>query len=248
MPVDQPGPWLSSKIAFCHIETAVMQSAVLGSPLCCSRTLHRLPTIAQYDKQPVRKCVRSSQCRVRAHGGCSTAVPDSLATELRRSNQLWLQEALQAPLVPHDSADCVIYILGVACWGPLQHDLVEQALHHLRPDEVLVDQPQTTSELLLPHPQWIQSILDHQQCLHPGQQQGQQWQQHVQSLAAELSSSMPAAKVGKDIMDPFESFGYYSGLDYFKQPGSLAEVLQLCGYLPGQEVVAAAQYALAHGG
>jgi hypothetical protein len=126
--------------------------------------------------------------------------------------------------------------------------LVEQALHKLQPDEVLVDQPQTTSELLLPQPQWVQSVLDHQQCLQPGQQQGQQRQQHVQALAAELFSSMPAAKVGKDIMDPFESFGYYSGLDYFKQPGSLAEVLQLCGYLPGQEVVAAGQYALAHGG
>jgi hypothetical protein len=132
--------------------------------------------------------------------------------------------------------------------------LVSQALQQLQPDEVFVEQPQTSSELLLPHPEWVQSVMDHEQCTkaleqaHLQGQQWQQWQQQLLSFTAELSSSsVPTAKVGKDIMDPYESFGYYSGLDFIKQPDSAVEVLQCCGFLPGREVATAAQYAQQHG-
>lgn len=179
--------------------------------------------------------------------------------QLQRCNQQWLQEALQTPLEPHDSsASCEVYVLGVCFWAPAQHHLVLAALEQLQPDEVLVEQPAhtATSDLLLPHPQWIQTVLDHEQAGGwagaggtAAVEQGQQWQQQQQAFASELSSSsLPAAKVGRDIMDPYESFGYYAGLDYMKQPAAIATVLQLCGFLPGQEVVAAAKYALAHGG
>lgn len=174
--------------------------------------------------------------------------------QLQLSNQQWLQHALQQPLSNLEGSGCTLYILGVCFWAPLQHELVSQALQQLQPDEVLVEQPQTNSELLLPHPEWVQYVIDFDQCIeavqqaHQQGQQWQQWQQQLLSLRAELSSSSaPTAKVGKDIMDPYESFGYYSGLDFIKQPGNALEVLQSCGFLPGREVAAAAQYAQLHG-
>lgn len=181
--------------------------------------------------------------------------PFECQQQLQLSNQQWLKHALQQPLHMLDGSECTIFILGVCFWAPLQHVLVSQALQQLQPDEVLVEQPQTNSELLLPHPEWVQSVMDYDQCieaLEHGVQQAQpwqQWQQQLQSLTAELSSSsVPAAKVGKDIMDPYESFGYYSGLDFVKQPDSAVEVLQSCGFMPGREIATAAQYALSQGG
>jgi hypothetical protein len=177
---------------------------------------------------------------------------------LQRSNQHWLKDSLQKPLKLHDDGSCTIHVMGVCFWAPRQHELVLSALQQLQPDEVLIEQPQTNSDLLLPHPAWIQSVIDYEQCVQAlvqlqqqqdPQQQWQQWQHQLIACTAELSSSSsPTAKVGKDIMDPFETFGYYAGLDFVKQGDSIAQVLQLCGFLPGQEMVTAAQYALNQGG
>jgi hypothetical protein len=198
-------------------------------------------------------------CRAGQQPVQPTAVGLEVVQHLQCSNQLWLKESLQKPLKVDGDGSCTIYVLGVCLWAPLQHELVLQALQQLQPDEVLIEQPQTNSELLLPHPAWIKTVIDYEQCVQAllqkqqqqqdPQQQWQQWQHQLVTLTAELSSSSsPTAKVGKDIMDPFETFGYYAGMDFVKQGDSVTQVLQLCGFLPGQEMVTAAQYALNQGG
>lgn len=182
------------------------------------------------------------------------AVPH-LQPFLQHANKQWLQESLNTPLRLQDDTDadkvCRVFVLGVCFWAPLQHELVAAALAALSPDEVLIEQPAASTSLLLPHPAWVQTVMDFEQCVSAAGQvaQGQQQQQQQwQEFTAELrSSSTPTARVGKDILDPFESFGYYGGLDFVKQADGIADMLQLCGFLPGQEVVTAAQYALTQG-
>ncbi|KAL6762590.1 hypothetical protein V8C86DRAFT_2516394 [Haematococcus lacustris] len=50
--------------------------------------------------------------------------------------------------------------------------------------------------------------------------------------------------VGRDIFDPYEALGYYSGLELLLQPGHVAAALQLFGYAPGAELAAAAEHGL----
>lgn len=176
----------------------------------------------------------------------------AVTPHLRHSNQQWLQRCLDQPLL-YGSEDGVggvsssptVYLLGCCFYAPLQHELVAAALQQLQPDEVLIEQPPPPSNtgLLLPHPQWVQAALDHAQCWQ------QQDQQQLQAFESELAASAPnpPAKVGKDIMDPYETFGYYGGLEYGQRPAALARVLQRCGFLPGREVVTAVQHALQQG-
>lgn len=224
-----------------------------GLPCPCKLLVFKPPS-AQYSW----KGGRSSRTVVRASQDSEhTTVPKELLRHLQQSNLQWLQQSIP-PLHLHEDNSCSVYVLGVCFWAPAQDQLVLEALQQLQPDEVLIEQPQTNSELLLPHPAWVQSVMDYEQCVEAvsqqlqqqtsQQQEWQQWQQQLHAFRAELASSRASdAKVGKDIVDPFESFGYYAGLDFVRQPDSIAEVLQLCGFLPGQELVAAAQYALTQG-
>lgn len=55
------------------------------------------------------------------------------------------------------------------------------------------------------------------------------------------------AKVGRDIIDPVETFGYYPGLDLFMNPAAAATAVNACGFLPGEELLVAAEHAMTHG-
>lgn len=53
--------------------------------------------------------------------------------------------------------------------------------------------------------------------------------------------------MGRDLLDPCESFGYYAGLDFVCQPGGATDVQRLCGFVPGAELHAAAEHASSSG-
>ncbi|KAG2432385.1 hypothetical protein HYH02_012957 [Chlamydomonas schloesseri] len=69
----------------------------------------------------------------------------------------------------------------------------------------------------------------------------------VAAAAARLREALPGlaqrARVGRDLLDPFEVLGLYSGCDYVTRPEQLAEALALFGFLPGLEYLALAQAA-----
>jgi hypothetical protein len=155
-------------------------------------------------------------------------------------------------------------LVGTCFFAPLQEQLVQAALQQVQPDYIAIEQPADATSapgqpgVLLTHPLWIQTLLDNEDALQPALRRGlaaagtqlqqpqltQQLQQLEQQL---LEIGHPAAKVGRDILDPWESFGFYGGLDLARTPSVLVPVLQRCGFLPGFELLAAATHALETG-
>ncbi|GLC34743.1 hypothetical protein PLESTB_001158600 [Pleodorina starrii] len=65
-------------------------------------------------------------------------------------------------------------------------------------------------------------------------------EQVVERLRSLLPGLAQPARVGRDLLDPFEVYGLYGGCDYVVQPGQLVEALSLFGHLPGLEYAALA--------
>lgn len=198
------------------------------------------PKASEHAQICLRRALRPVRQRAAAFASAADALhdPSAVVQQLQRSNRSWLENVISNPL--EYNGFCTVYLVGVCFWSPLQQQLVTEALLELQPDAVLLEQPRELSTLMLPHPQWMQTVMD-----------WQQWQKGTKQLDILLdeltSCQFPDARVGKDIVDPYETFGYYAGLDLFKQPQHVAQVLQLCGFMPGQELVMAAQHALVQG-
>ncbi|KAG2502227.1 hypothetical protein HYH03_000713 [Edaphochlamys debaryana] len=64
----------------------------------------------------------------------------------------------------------------------------------------------------------------------------------VEREAARLRALLPGlavpARVGRDMLDPYEVLGMYGSVDYVTRPSQLAEALALFGFLPGLELAA----------
>uniref|UniRef100_A0A383V4V0 Uncharacterized protein n=1 Tax=Tetradesmus obliquus TaxID=3088 RepID=A0A383V4V0_TETOB len=183
---------------------------------------------------------------------------------LPSANRQWLQHALDNKLVDAETG-CTVVLVGACFFAPLQEQLVQAALQQVQPDYIAIEQPADATSakgqpgVLLPHPLWIQTLLDNEDALQPAlrrglaaagstQQQQPQLTLELQQLEQQLLDiGHPAAKVGRDIMDPWETFGFYGALDLARAPAVLVPVLQRCGFLPGLELLAAAMYALEQG-
>ncbi|GIL62299.1 hypothetical protein Vafri_16578 [Volvox africanus] len=68
---------------------------------------------------------------------------------------------------------------------------------------------------------------------------------------AQLRALLPGlahpARIGRDLLDPFEVLGMYGGCDYVTLPAQLLEALNLFGHLPGLEYAALVAAAQQHG-
>jgi hypothetical protein len=157
-----------------------------------------------------------------------------------------------------------VVLVGACFFAPLQEQLVQAALQQVQPDYIAVEQPADATRsasqpgVLLTHPLWIQTLLDNEDVLQPALRKGlaradsagQQRlpTQQLQQLEQQLQDiGQPHARVGRDIMDPWESFGFYGALDLARSPSVVVPVLQRCGFLPGLELLAAVAYALEKG-
>lgn len=65
----------------------------------------------------------------------------------------------------------------------------------------------------------------------------------LRSLQHTLGRVQQPARVGKDLLDPFEVFGFYPGLDFQVSSPQVTRVFDAFDYLPGCEYVAAVQKA-----
>lgn len=194
----------------------------------------------------------------------SSSSTTGVTSALLQANRQWLQHALDNKLVDAETG-CTVVLVGACFFAPLQEQLVQAALQHVQPDYIAIEQPADATSaagqpgVLLPHPMWIQTLLDNEDALQPALRRGLaaagstlqqqppltlELQQLEQQL---LDIGHPAAKVGRDIMDPWETFGFYGALDLARAPAVLVPVLQRCGFLPGLELLAAATYALEQG-
>jgi hypothetical protein len=146
----------------------------------------------------------------------------------------WLKADTSRPLcyTSDTGATCRVTLLGVVPYAPLQADFVAEVVRQTRPELLLIDQPQgSASDVLLPHPKWIQVLLDQQDAGAPDE------------LRRQLQEAQVQARIGRDILDPFETFGFYTGTDFVACAPHLPAVLSAMGYLPGQEYATAVRAA-----
>jgi hypothetical protein len=204
-------------------------------------------------------------------------VPEAVLTALERSNEAWLEHALANRLQFHcghtsnsggsssaaATGDCHVVLLGVCFFAPLQQDPVARALEALpHAGHVLIEQPPPTapsgdSGVLLPYPAWLQAVVDSSASTPTAPTtaaaaagvgvNGALLQAQLAAAAAADPVTAAAQRLGRDILDPTESFGYYGALDFVRSPGAISRVQQLCGFVPGAELAAAAQHALSQG-
>jgi hypothetical protein len=133
-------------------------------------------------------------------------------------------------------ATCRVTLLGVVPYACLQAELVAEVVQQTKPGLVLIDQPQgSASDVFLPYPKWIQALLDQPDA--PA----------ADELRRQLQQAQIHARIGRDILDPFETFGFYTGTDFVTCAHHIPHVLSAMGYLPGQEDAAAVRAAQAGG-
>lgn len=192
----------------------------------------------------------------------ASQVPHFAVESLKDAGKQWLKQAISSSnALKDEQTGCTVHLLGVCYFAPQQHRLVATALDELEPTHILIEQPPgSPSDAVLAHPLWMQSMLDHSEditSVTSSARNGVRNQQNAAASATEpglhalhqqLSNiGHPEAKVGRDIIDPFETFGFYPGLDLFVNPGAAATTVELCGFLPGQELMVAADYAMVEG-
>jgi hypothetical protein len=218
---------------------------------------HANPRVRNHKQTVLAALPSSHPTTVASSSSNSTA---DVTPALLQANSQWLQHALDNKLVDAETG-CTVVVVGACFFAPLQEQLVQAALQQVQPDYIAIEQPADAASaaaqpgVLLTHPMWIQTLLDYEEELQPALRRGlaavgstQPQQLQLQQLEQQLLDiGHPHAKVGRDIMDPWESFGFYGALDLARAPAVLVPVLQRCGFLPGLELLAAATYVLETG-
>lgn len=258
--------------------------------------------------QPCAQLLRVHRCatcrrhhvhgHAHAHAGAPLSLPEPLWSAVEGAGRSWEAAALEQPL-KEEAVAARIHLLGVAHYAPLQDELVTRVLSQLQPSAVALEMPLDQGggpgSSVLPYPQIIQVLLDHQPLLHALSQRVRAAVPPAPSAVAAAPSSSGSSgsnsaprdfgagvwemldgmqldaeatsedavqalrslidalcdptlktkgRVGKDIMDPFESLGFYAGLELALQPPQVAAALQLFGFAPGSEYAAAVHWAL----
>ena len=160
------------------------------------------------------------------------SLPSALRQRLDASSKSWLDRCISAPL-EDELTGSRIHVLGVTNFGAptAREDDVEQVLDALRPSVLAIEQPFDAAAMSgMPYPAVLQQLKDLLASQPPRA-----------AIAAQLSASLaqldapPAARIGKDLFDPFETFGLFSGSDLVLSPQQLPAVAQLFGFVPGEE-------------
>eukprot|EP00877_Chromochloris_zofingiensis_P006312 jgi/Chrzof1/1934/Cz10g27010.t1 len=191
----------------------------------------------------VTKAVAQQACKL----------PAQIVSGIKAANQQWLEESLKHPLTDIDTG-AKLYLVGCCPYAPFQWEGLRTVVDRVHPSKIVIDQPSdAAAQVLLPHPAWIQTFLDFfdiivtRETLDPCIDHEMDADIIEELLSQLQAQALSHAKVGKDVMDPFETFGYYPGLDFVTQPTHVVAVLKHFGYLAGMEYVAAAQLAQTRG-
>jgi hypothetical protein len=181
----------------------------------------------------------------------------SLRSRIHEVNEEWLKETLTSPLIDEESG-VRIYLAGICPYAPDQHPAISNLLSQVSPTHIAVEQPPDPSpDIILPHPRWLQTIWDAlgDEALkqlstqhHSSSSSNGTYATSLVPLQHQLQQlSIPDAQVGRDIIDPFETVGFYTGLDLLRSPHHTSLAFQEFHYLPGLELLKAAQFAADNG-
>ena len=168
--------------------------------------------------------------------------PPGLLQDVQATNAQWLAECLDRPQL-EPRTNTTIYLLGIVNFAPLQDQLVLQLVQHVSAAVIAIEQPPLAAadpSAVLPYPAWIQAVIDQRYSLSgrsgPALATSPQLMgdddaddQHTEALHAMLQACAisPPARVGRDIVDPYECFGLYPGLDFAVAPTQATQVARL---------------------
>ena len=133
---------------------------------------------------------------------------------------------MHQPLV-HAATSTRVHLHGVAHFAPEQHMQIARLVQQLRPAAVVLEQPLTAASSgassssylaagvaarrapLLPYPQFADALMGACDHLSPGPHHagGGGDTAVTEQLREELLRGRVAARVGRDVLDPYECFG-----------------------------------------
>ncbi|KXZ45834.1 hypothetical protein GPECTOR_50g628 [Gonium pectorale] len=187
-------------------------------------------------------------------------LPPALEADLAAARRSWLDRCVSAPLVDA-TTNSRVHLCGVAHFAPQggAAGLVElqELLERVRPTILAIEQPfDLAARAGLPFPEVIQEVANSGARLFAGpgaeplpweaaagtaptSQSAARSRAAARAEAERLAALLPGlavpARLGRDMLDPFEVLGLYGGCEYVTRPGQLAEALSLFGWLPGLE-------------
>ncbi|EFJ53232.1 hypothetical protein VOLCADRAFT_115811 [Volvox carteri f. nagariensis] len=184
-------------------------------------------------------------------------IPKSVQQKLTSARCSWLDRCLDSPLVD-PATNSRVHVYGNVHFAPFGGPVGLADLYHLldrvQPTVLAIEQPY---DLALcpgeaPQPDDSTPGIDDLRLgtQHPPFEMGASPRdakgapaatirpEQVERLRTLLPGLAQQARIGRDLLDPFEVLGLYGGCDYVTRPSQLVEALALFGYLPGLEYAA----------
>lgn len=226
-----------------------MQSPALCRP-CCGRRVGVRPA-CRTACSAVQAPAPAASSSFPAGASAPCRLPAELQSRLDESSQSWLRHCVERPLVDRLTGSR-IHLLGTAAFAPPTSAAeLQRVLDVLRPSVLALEQPyDEAARDGMPYPDVIRLLRDWHLDAVQGNEDGTAATQlagaAVQRLAAAVQAlrAPPQARIGRDLLDPFETFGLYGAADLVVRPQQLVHVAELFGFVPGEDygaLVAAAQ-------
>jgi hypothetical protein len=145
-------------------------------------------------------------------------IPGPVARQLDAASASWAQHCMDNPLVDPRSG-VRVHLLGTAHFAPRQHTQLNQLMRRLAPAAVAIEQPLLVHappeapggrSVLLPYPPFIDALLAHwdELQLDESPQGGTpENNRDTTDLRLDLQGCKTSARVGRDVLDPYECFG-----------------------------------------
>ena len=148
-------------------------------------------------------------------------VPAPILGLLEASAEAWAQDCLTCPLTDPDTG-VHVHLLGAAHFAPGQHMRLVSIMQQLRPAALALEQPLALSgregSPIQSHPPFIDALMSAWEPYLTAQPDGSMGStgspastnesRCIQEVEAELQrSGQPEARLGRDVLDPYECFG-----------------------------------------
>eukprot|EP00798_Chlamydomonas_sp_ICE-L_P010337 gene10337-8273_t len=180
-----------------------------------------------------------------------TRVPSDLLDSISSSNTAWLDACFKHPLVEPNSGiqdQGVHKVLSTVLPGAVMLELPLDSGSVMKKQGEAT--PRETKPVGLLYPAFIQVLLDAWDLLFSDADVSpsavSEWlspevlsRPVVHDALIQLTDCQVDARVGKDILDPFEAVGVYPALDFVTSPRQIVATAELLGYIPGLEYAVA---------
>ncbi|GAX83148.1 hypothetical protein CEUSTIGMA_g10574.t1 [Chlamydomonas eustigma] len=192
--------------------------------------------------------------RIATHRGrsvtsASVQIPQDVIRHIDSSTEAWAEMCMTSPLI-HDATGTNIHLYCSTHFAPNQAQMLYKVIKKLKPTVLVLEQPLVTPDpgssrpsnrSLRMYPAFLERLLEAKSVpstpFTADDEQGYALQQlSLGDVKKDLYvAGLPEARVGRDILDPYECLGFYGALDYVVSPQQIAVALEMFGFAPGSE-------------